>query len=537
MKKRKVYDRWDRAKRHKLFIIALSASTVVTIVVLFSLSWTRGRTSKYNLTFSSEKRINFGGEKVVHVDLKGAPPKVDYFKNIFPLLAKLGATGLLMEYEDMFPYRGPILGNVSATNAYTPQEIQTILQYARESHLHVIPLVQTFGHMEFVLKLKEFRYLREVPEYPQSICPTNEKSLNIILEMIDQVVAAHPNITKLHIGADEVWSLGVCDRCVNLMNKFSWSKGQLFLSHIKAVSEGIRKRHPNVEILMWDDEFRKMSVDELLESRIGSLVEPVVWKYARDVRADLGPALWDTYAEVFPKLWIASAFKGATGSNQYVTDITHHLDNHMSWMSIVAEYESKIQFSGIFITGWQRYDHFAILCELLPVSIPTLATCLRLLFYSNEPSVSASLEVSKMLSCEDPYALVGPPFGIPKCSYPGGKVLDLILRFHQLQEEFLRITDDSRIRGWMSEYNVKYGFSNPQYVETGTTILSNLRNELNEMKVDLRIAMEGIYDNYTIDEWDGTYMQPFVAKVEKLWLAKEKLLSKDYWPRRPFALA
>ena len=31
-------------------------------------------------------------------------------------------------------------------------------------------------------------------------------------------------------------------------------------------------------------------------------------------------------------------------------------------------------FQGIVITGWSRYDHFAVLAELLPASMPSLAT-------------------------------------------------------------------------------------------------------------------------------------------------------------------
>ena len=124
-------------------------------------------------------------QRVVHFDLKGAPPKLSYLKNIFPLLKEAGATALLIEYEDMFPYWGP-LGNVSARNCYSKQDIQTILGWASQNDLMAIPLIQTFGHLEFVLKLEEFKQLREASPFPQSLCPSQDEGWKLVTEMIDQ---------------------------------------------------------------------------------------------------------------------------------------------------------------------------------------------------------------------------------------------------------------------------------------------------------------------------------------------------------------
>lgn len=65
----------------------------------------------------------------------------------------------MVEYEDMFPFSGN-LAPLAAKNAYTLEQIKDILSYAQKLKLEVIPLVQTFGHMEFALKLKEFAHIR-----------------------------------------------------------------------------------------------------------------------------------------------------------------------------------------------------------------------------------------------------------------------------------------------------------------------------------------------------------------------------------------
>lgn len=65
-------------------------------------------------------------QKIVHIDLKGSPPTLDYLFKLIRKLAKLGVTGVMIEYEDMFPYDGT-LSDLAAKSAFSRLEVSTIL--------------------------------------------------------------------------------------------------------------------------------------------------------------------------------------------------------------------------------------------------------------------------------------------------------------------------------------------------------------------------------------------------------------------------
>lgn len=118
-------------------------------------------------------------EKLIHIDLKGAPPKPEFFNDFIPFLKKHGATGLILEYEDMFPFKGN-LESVKHGNAYSTDTINMINKLAKENNLKLMPLVQTYGHLEWLLKNKKFEHLRDNREYPQVITPCLDESYNIL---------------------------------------------------------------------------------------------------------------------------------------------------------------------------------------------------------------------------------------------------------------------------------------------------------------------------------------------------------------------
>uniref|UniRef100_A0A8C0ZQ26 Hexosaminidase D n=1 Tax=Castor canadensis TaxID=51338 RepID=A0A8C0ZQ26_CASCN len=314
--------------------------------------------------------------RLVHLDLKGAPPKVSYLSEIFPLFRALGANGLLIEYEDMFPYEGH-LRLLRAKHAYSPSEVAEILHLAKLNELEVIPLVQTFGHMEFVLKHAEFAHLREVVHFPNTLNPHEAESLALVGAMTDQILELHKGARWLHIGCDEVYYLGEGEASRQWLQQRQNSHAKLCLSHVRAVASHVLAQHPGTTPLVWDDMLRDIPQDQLTVSGVPQLVEPVLWDYGADLDVHSKVLLMEKYRECgFLRLWAASAFKGATGANQTLPPVEHHLRNHTQWLQVAGSGPADVLQGH---PDW--YDHYSVLCELLPVGIPSLAVCLQSLLH------------------------------------------------------------------------------------------------------------------------------------------------------------
>ena len=62
------------------------------------------------------------GQRLVHLDMKGGPARPGHLVQLLPVLAEWGATGLLLEWEDMFPWRGR-LASIGRQEAFTMQQV------------------------------------------------------------------------------------------------------------------------------------------------------------------------------------------------------------------------------------------------------------------------------------------------------------------------------------------------------------------------------------------------------------------------------
>ncbi|XP_014672485.1 PREDICTED: hexosaminidase D-like isoform X2 [Priapulus caudatus] len=508
---------WRSLKIHVRDLTRCKLKTFIILPLIFALAiliiWLHGEGVDTAMPYERQSK------RLVHLDLKGAPPKISYYEQLFPLLREFGATGLLVEWEDVFPYWGD-LQLLAAPHAYSNVEVAKMLQLAEDNKLEVIPLVQTFGHFEFVLKHDKFRPLREVESYPNALCPSRTESLNVVKAMISQLLQLHPNSKFVHIGADEVWHLGKCSKCQERMQSESKTKEHLFLDHVKSVANYTLGKHPSVKVIMWDDMFRSMDIDLIRESRLESLVEPMIWHYLPEFRISLD--LLDKYSSIFPSIWAASSFKGATGPRQVITSINHHLYNHRSWIKFLigGKRLSKFKtFRGYAITGWQRYDHYATLCELLPEAIPSLFVCLQTL-KNGEFTDQMHSSISRKLGFSEPVELeVYPrPKPVPKAlSFPGQEIYRGCMMLANYKVNLQRLLEHDIYQGWFGEWQMGHNFTNPLWVEELLSgHINSLRGNFISLRDQMQVALVQVYDESTVEEWLETHLLPDFRKVEKM---------------------
>ena len=309
---------------------------------------------------------------------------------------------------------------------------------------------------------------------PESICPCHEGTMEVLQDIIDQVMRVHKKANYLHIGCDEVYHLGECQPCTTNMS----SRNEIFIDHVSRVATYAKNTH-NVTPIVWDDMLRNLIIEEM--KPLAKLVEPMVWVYAPDVERFAPSYTWDRFNQVFDYMWTASAFKGAHGETLVVPPLNKHLENNLNWLALMREEEPRLvgKFRGIVLTGWQRYDHFAVLCELLPAGLPSLAV--NLLATSNgyfNDSLKAPL--LQELSCpEENHSFGGyggkyfdfdyDPYFFNKlswCNFPGQKFYKVLQDLINAEEEVAKFVKHvEKDKGWMTAYNARHNMSSPFRIE------------------------------------------------------------------------
>ncbi|NXD66907.1 HEXDC Hexosaminidase, partial [Eolophus roseicapillus] len=452
--------------------------------------------------------------RLVHLDLKGAAPRVSYLEQVFPLLSQLGANGILIEYEDMFPFKGE-LEVLKSPYAYSEEDIERIQQLAELHKLEVVPLVQTFGHVEFILKHEKYQRLREVERFPNSFNPHIPDTLALLKSILSQVIEKHKRSTWIHIGADEVFHLGEGMDSKNWMSRNKGDTGTMYLNHIKEVLGFITTQYWGLRALMWDDMLRKISVGALQGERTGikqlvahelGCLGMVSWLVPGPAGMQVQGSMRSTRhppAAGTSTLIPVPAPSAESGIAKRVSPVV--------WF-YAPDFEAE-QIGKVMCLGW--YDHYSVLCELLPVGIPSLAICLQTLVTGGFTE-ETKRKVLDVLGFESMQLEQSTCEG--RGAFPGAEIYHMVEQVNgHLKESILKaLEEESAIKGWFSPYHRKHQFGNPRNMESFGSKVLKLHEDWESFIHDLRTHLEKVYYPDTVEEWMEENVNPYLDQLRDL---------------------
>ena len=148
--------------------------------------------------------------RFLHWDTKHHQDRMPTLKRYIDWAVRFKANMIGFELEDKFAY--PSLPGIGAPGAFTPAELQEIVDYGRERHMQVVPVIQSPAHMAYVLKHPRYAHLKaDGNNYQSDLC--KEETYKLIFQMYDDVIAATKGIDYFFVSTDEVYYAGIGKSC------------------------------------------------------------------------------------------------------------------------------------------------------------------------------------------------------------------------------------------------------------------------------------------------------------------------------------
>ena len=148
-------------------------------------------------------------------------------------LAAWNMNTLLVEYEATYPYERH--GALPNRYAYTRSELRAFLELCGRLRLDVIPLQQSFGHVEYILRHERYAHLREEASDVSQLCPLQvDAAGDLLSDLLTDMAALHSS-EYMHVGGDETYLLGHCPRCAEFARRHG--KSRLYVDHMKRICD------------------------------------------------------------------------------------------------------------------------------------------------------------------------------------------------------------------------------------------------------------------------------------------------------------
>ena len=115
--------------------------------------------------------------------------------------------------KETFPWEKNSIHTDNGDGAYITQEqMKDIVEYCKFRQIEVIPEVPSLSHADYIVMAYPELNERIEDTYPDTYCPSNPKSYEVLFDIIDEVISIF-NPRFMNIGHDECYTLGKCPLC------------------------------------------------------------------------------------------------------------------------------------------------------------------------------------------------------------------------------------------------------------------------------------------------------------------------------------
>jgi hypothetical protein len=277
----------------------------------------------------------------IHLDFKGMVPALNRLLDWLSWLRNCGLDTVLLEYEDRIQWK-TFPG--TCREVYSEQQWQQIHRHCQQLGLQVVPLIQCYGHLEWLLRHPQWTPLR-CNGRSNLICPQNPQVRHLFREWIAEVACLHEESEYIHVGLDEVYHMADCPACQQCAAELPEGKPGVLLEHAQFVCETVLS-HGKRPIL-WADMFIKGEQSWL--KRFSPQVVFCDWIYfAQNI-----PQRTSLTNGGERQAMGASAIRCMFPPSRLMGSIQERVDNVVRWHEDVA-HRSEPAFTALIHTVWAR---------------------------------------------------------------------------------------------------------------------------------------------------------------------------------------
>jgi hypothetical protein len=284
--------------------------------------------------------------KGFHLDLRIQVMPMPALREFAKKLSDNGINTLIMEWEGTYPFeKHPLIPN---RYAYTKAEIVGFVKYCNGLGIDVIPLQQSFGHVEYILRNEKYKELREDQKDYSQVCPLQTKQDSLLFTDLFTELASTHTSKYIHIGGDETYLLGHDERCKLKVAKEGKSK--LYIDYIRMLCNIVIKL--GKKPVLWADIAMKYPEAINLLPKGTILVD---WNYGWSMN-NFGNH--QKLMESGYEIWGAPSLRSHP-DNYFLTQWEKHFNNIRNFIPIARD----LGYKGMVMTSWSTSGAYSSVFE------------------------------------------------------------------------------------------------------------------------------------------------------------------------------